>query len=460
MNDNLDFENKYSKGFSPFEELDNEYWNKGFIEKVEVVRKVNPNHILLGMTMDGGPLHMDLTTQGHVAVLGDTGCGKTVILRNVIDEFHARDYAVAVIPDVKNEFIYSREPMTDKKFLKDPGLAPYVFPHTLPMDATRPMYFKETDGTKPHGNEYSYFRFEDLTIADLFTLVLGDQNSSTGQVQKLIAQFIGLKIQRGEFKSCSEVKKHLFKSANTPASALGIDPDLDGVNPMSKRTFAGKIAMLDAMEVFGDENQIDFVSKINEGLIPVLNLRGYEPKGREVGLPSTTVALVLRQVRQAKKQGLIKKRKMVIIGDEFPRWCPRDHTTSSKTEFMEGFDLDRADGIVYWIGLQRPKKIDPDVLTQCRYVLIPAILDVESIKNIFEHYAVTPSIIDDNGKLKTFDEYSAKSICTKIKLKMQDFHEYSWLLIDKRQTNKYKTIDDLDIFLPFCPATQHKTQID
>jgi hypothetical protein len=97
-------------------------------------------------------------------------------------------------------------------------------------------------------------------------------------------------------------------------------------------------------------------------------------------------------------------------------------------------DLDTRYGINYVFATQSPEKIPEEVITQCKYLMIPYNADIEAFKYLFKlSGAVSWSL----------NVYTQR--CSQLKKTMK---KYQWVIID-RDKNNY------EIITPLSPLSYH-----
>jgi len=87
------------------------------------------------------------------------------------------------------------------------------------------------------------------------------------------------------------------------------------------------------------------------------------------GYPQVIFSIILRAVINARKQNRIKP--IWIVGDEFSRFVPDDKDPSCKELVMESFDVDTKYNVNYMIATQEVEKLPPELVRQCRYIMVP-----------------------------------------------------------------------------------------
>jgi GTPase SAR1 family protein len=407
----------------------NTYLQEVFLQEEQpFLRSYEKEQQLLGITREGEEFYIDTSRPQKIIFLGMSGSGKTWNLRRLLSTLHLSKYQIAVIPDVKDEFKYSREPLQEKyHHLLPEGERP----HTLPMKVYRPNFF----GDLPEGNEFTGIPFSSLTLNDLFTLL--NIKPSEEPIKAFVLEHIANAIATKDIE-------------DFPSLYDFIERRIKNIQRSTKMSLLFRFKSLEMKNIFSEQSA-DLESDFAERNIVVLNISGYERFGQKEGLPHVAVAIWLRKIIDLKQQGKIKDRLFIFI-DELARFCPANSEPSSKFIITEAVDVTRGFGIDFVFGAQSTSNIAPNIIPQCRYIFVPKNTPVPDLINVFDYSGVQPELsyiqkgeFGLEEKRLSWTPFSKKKIATEIKKMM---NEHDWLCID-RESMTYT------IFHPFPPLTHH-----
>ena len=107
-----------NESMKPLRELGNNYFKHNLFKEEEKVMKYD-KQIAIGKKRDGKVYYLDTREAFRAIAIGMTRSGKTWILRAIADRAAQLGDAVIFIPDVKDEFKSSVNPVQEKfrKFL-------------------------------------------------------------------------------------------------------------------------------------------------------------------------------------------------------------------------------------------------------------------------------------------------------------------------------------------------------
>lgn len=373
-------------------------------------------------------VYLDVKEAIRILILGLTRVGKTWLVRSISDRLRKIGCITTFVPDIKNEFASSKEPL-QKKFHK--LLMKGEVPQGFKILSLRPSFFlgySQTSQLLPNCVWYSP-DIQLMSPIDIKTLIgyddiVGIQRSA---IDILVNELDKLK-QKG------------FKITNINQLNDLIDALPDDFADATKRSLKLKFIPIIQGKFFVDDYQIDLVQAINDGYSPALVLQDFELLGRDVkqGYYSVAVSMFLREINTAVRHRRITNRVWHFV-DEASRVLPNDRNPSCKLDIMESVDLDARYGINYCFATQSISKFPSEIVSQCRYILLPQGFPAEDTKDIFRSMSNVRSIYTANQEINTL-------------LKHLEKHE--WLLIDRFATGRKHRI-----FKPFAPLSKHAETI-
>lgn len=408
----------FDLGLIPIKTTFNPFFKKELFSKKERLREYSKNRLIIGKKANSDiPYFIDTSEAFRMLLIGSTRTGKTFCLRGIGDRMSKAGYSLCYLPDVKNEFYSSRKPLQTKfhsLLLKGEK------PKATTIMTFRPTFFKNVReySELPEYNYWYTPNIKDLSELDFMTLLNADELTEP---------------QRIAVKEIYEQLKDLIGDVSLEDINNIIDglEDFDDRQKMSLRT---KFLPLKYAYFFEHEKQgLDFERLMKARIALSLNMEGFDNITRDgAGLPQVFVSIWLRKLITLRRQRKIAP--LIIITDEASRFIPEKGNPSCKLEFMESFDLDARHGINYIVASQQPTKIPEQIITQCKYLLIPYNADIEAFKYLFKLSGVT-----------SWSAVVFAQRCAMIKKKMKKFE---WVIIN-RNTNSY------DIIKAVAPLSMH-----
>jgi hypothetical protein len=323
---------------------------------------------------------------------------------------------------MKPEYHFSKDPIGEPFASR---LLPNEKPQGFPIKQYYPYFFTKVLDMGFKDNITCQLSFADINEFDFLT-AMGDYEAQEVRnfIQSAWPEFE--KQERRDFAS-------LYK-------LLEMEKDMD---KGAKKRVRTKIQLLEKSGIIGDEfSGFDFIKDIEEGQIPCLNLAGYDQLGKYTGFPSTFIAVIIRKIKQAKRDGRLEKdRKLLIVIDEMNLFCPANGEPASKTEILELYYRGRSAGISILGSTQMYESVPDDVFSQSSYIFLPFNIDPEHAKNIIMR--TLPG--EYTNRYTRGDEI--RSRLSEMKLN-QKTKERNWLVIDR---NKQENT----IINPIPPLSKH-----
>jgi hypothetical protein len=373
-------------------------------------------------------IKIDVSEAVRMLILGLVRVGKTWLVRSLADRLRKADCVTTFIPDIKNEFQSSKEPVQKKfhKYLLD-GEKPQGFK----ILSLRPSFFLGHSQTKqPLPNCVWYSPdIQMVSPGDIKTLlgyddIVGIQRSAVGV---LVTRLDQLKQKGFVLKDITQINDLVD---NLP----------DEFAETTKRSLKLKFLPIIQGKFFMDKYWIDIVQAINDGYSPALVLQDFEVLGRDVkqGYYSVIISMILREINSAIRHRKIKKRVWHFV-DEASRVLPNNRDPSCKLDIMESVDLDARYGINYCFATQSIHKFPSDIVSQCRYIFLPQGFSAQDTKDIFRSMGNVRSIYTASQEVNTL---------------LRNLNKHEWLMIDRLATGRKHRI-----FRPLAPLSKHSETI-
>lgn len=408
----------YRVGLGPIKDMRNEYFFDSFFVKKTVDMPYSKNRVYIGkLKRTGQPYYLDTSEAFRMIIGGSTRAGKTFLLRAMGDRFHEAGNAVVYLPDVKNEFFSSKKPVQDKfKHLLDPREKP----KGMPIIALRPTFFWKLDhGELPTGNRWFSVHPLDLSENDFKSML--NVGAMTAPQQTMMSLVYS--------KSQEVYAKN--REGFTMQSYIDVIDSLTEFNDSQKHFVKVRFQPLLESNFYKPEFEYDLIDAIKNGFMPAINMEGFDQFGRgDLSYPEVFVSILLRNIIRARVTNKIPR--VFIFTDEASRFIPAQGNSSVKFEFMESTDLTSRYNVNHLYAVQSLSKLPPQILSQCKYVMLPYNIDVSDIAAVLNQFGM--------AKIQT-----ARNDATRIKRKMKTFE---WLVFDKNRM-KY------DILVVAAPLSMH-----
>ena len=366
---------------------------------------------------------LDTSEAMRIVMFGATRVGKTWLIRSFADRLRKTGCITTFIPDIKNEFWSSSQEL-QPKFKK--FLLKNEKPEGFKIMSLRPTYFSSYSATQqlPHHSVWYSPEIQYISPADIKTLINYEDIKG---VQASAVEMLVNKLDR------MKNDKQFITSMEQVLGLIDLLPD--EFSDQTKRSLKLKFYPMITDKFFDAKHRKDVVKAINNGISPALVLEDFELFGRDKsGYYSVVISILLRTINSAVRHRQIKRRVWHFI-DEASRVIPKNRETSCKLDVMESVDLDSRYGINYCFATQSMSKFPEEIISQCRYIMVPHGFSAEDVKQIFKVVGNVKSV------------YTASQEVNKL---MSHLQKHEWLLIDKYKIGRKHTI-----FKPLAPLSNH-----
>lgn len=387
------------------------------IEKKAVYMK---NKINLGIDEYKQPTYLNVREPPRILVVAPTGFGKTFLCQSILSRMAQVGDAIVILNDVKNEYKSMKKPVQVKWQNK---LAKNEQPMGMPIKIYRPQFLIKYEGHNKYDNIPIQISFQDLEFDDLTTLL---SMSSQERIRNALMRIF------------SKIKKHAT-SFHDVEKIIEESPD-NIINQREKKELFKRFINLKEYEVIGNKYRYDFVDDINNGVIPIINTTGFKKMGDTYsGFPQGYIAIILRQLVEAKKDRHIKKGKLWVFIDEVTQFCPNKYWTVSKREIINAIKLSRGYGVNFLMCSQ-DENVPEELLTQSKYIMMPK-MNISVRRNIIKRsLGMEESPSFRNQELEFFSR----------------LRKFMWVVLDKEAPITYNQLDALKIFKPYAPLCAHQ----
>ena len=375
----------------------NPYYTRMMGHTEVVPFKYEGYEILLGKDNDKLDVTLDIEESFRACAIAATRTGKTFMIRRMLDELYHSGWACAILPDAKDEYGSSRNPI-QTKFRNN--LPPGELPKGLPMRVFRPFFFSEL-GKLPEGNEWVALELTDLSKVDFQTLCGFDKLPSK---QKLDLDSLWLLILNKTISSVEEIETVCEEN--------------------NWLKLWEKISFINECGLFDSRFAIDPVEVLKNKEVLVLNYADFDALDmRANSLDQIFLAIWLRKIIEAKKKGLLPN--LMIFNDETARWVPRSGNPSCKKIILEAVDVVAAFGISFMFGFQRIDSVPEALVRQCKYKFLPYNVDRSTLEEVLKLENIITDMV--RGKklfVEILQTLKAKKFRWTIITKGDDFLEY------------------------------------
>ena len=320
----------------------NDYFKDSFFKPKPMADiKYNKNYLQIGRTLDGKTYALDLTEAVRIVMLGATRSGKTWNIRQLADRLIKTDRAVVFLPDIKNEFISSRQPVQEKfRHLLLPGETPQA----MNVVTLRPTFFKTINPDLPKNNYWYSVNMKKLSRADFMTLMNVDELT---QPQKVVLEIIYQKLQE---------KYNANPTLNFSVQLIDeIIDEITEINASQKTSIKFKFKPLEHAHFHESQHENSIVSIMEKGGVPAFNFENFENFGRGSFLfPEVVLSIAMREIIMARRAGKIKP--LWIFMDECLRFLGENKNSSYKMQVLEC--LEENTEIITNNGIKKIRDID------------------------------------------------------------------------------------------------------
>ncbi|MEM5866330.1 MAG: DUF87 domain-containing protein [Candidatus Aenigmatarchaeota archaeon] len=384
-------------------------------DKREEEATYNINYIPLGReSTSGKKVYLDMSGYGNILVLGNTGSGKTFLTKGMICRFLKSGWKIAILSDIKSEY-------GSMMFSGEERFADYLMSgeilEGLPIKSYYPYFLSKYLNYKPKNDILFQLPLSDISYTDLLT-ILGMEEEHKDK--KAVIEMLAGRIKEKRLTTFNEIIEFL---------------STQDVYVRTQKSLINIFKTLQYYGVFGNQYTADFVEDMNKGYIPILSLKGFDQLGAESGWTSAYVSILARKIRQAKEQGRLKG-KVLLIFEEVPRFAPREGNPSSKKTIEKLAREGRGLGISNLFISQDLYEVTDILFSQSKYIFLPYNIDVDELKVVFRRkgvdYEWSPSFTNS-----LFDTIRTMSMNRKT-------GEREWMFIDQEEK-------DYQIFYPYAP---------
>lgn len=387
--------------------------------------KYRQDRIPLGVDQEGKRRYLNLGKSAKILICGSTGDGKSWLMRSLMCRHYLSGGYVVVLTDLGQEYYTMRYPV-QKKFRK--FLMRGEHPQGFPTKVYRPFFLtKLTNIAGSPGNIACQFNINDLNLFDLFTLLDVDQSINN----RIALETVFRGIESGVITNLEKMRQNIDKNPN--------------VHSTTKKNLSALLKNLEKTAVLGDQfSGVNIIRDLLKGNIVVLELSGFERAARFINYSSSYVAIVLRQLMTAKKEGLIPKHAHLLINlDEINKFCPNQGNPTSKKAIIDALDLFRKGRGTMVFSTQDYKRIPETILEQCNIIMLGHQTTGESAKMILkEKYP------------KSYDSPMWFGVDVRQDLGKMRVHKdgnRDWMFIDAKRRKRF-------IFRPYGPLAMHKEE--
>ncbi len=352
-------------------------------------------------------------------ILGQTGSGKSFLIRGIVDRFWKVSGSVIYISDVKGEIFSSKDPVQEKfRFNLKSGERP----EGLPIKEYYPAYLNKKN-PKDDIN-IMQIPLKDVSLEDLETCITGIKIRDT---------------QKNLLQKCLTIEQKKRDS-----SIRGLIEEIKNTNffPTTKDALIIRLENLETSGVIGETyEEMNIVTDLKNRDIPVLNLLGY---GAMKNITQFYVGYLIRKIINAKAEGLLpKNKKLLLVLDELADFCPANKDMVSRTEIEELFRKGRAFNIYVLCATQHLSMISDQVVKEIDGCFMPNIsyLDKEELK-----YVVKTKIRPDmnpHDVPERVPNILRRDIC-----KIHKDGRRDWFYADFKNRKFY-------VFSPYSPLSAH-----
>lgn len=412
----MDETDRYNNGLNPIKTISQNKWLKDqlFKPKEEIATYSN-DKLAIGKRRDGTVFYIDIKESIRVICLAPNRAGKTWIFRSEIDRLLMSDKSCVYLTDFKDELKSSSEPLQQKfHHLLLKGEKPQGF-ETITL---RPTFFKSLQeyNELAKGNIWYSVKLSDITQGD-FKLLTGYYNLHPNQ--QITMDIIWENLKKEKFTRWEQIDEIIDR--------------MEDINDVSAMSMKRKFMPLKLSHFYEEEHCRDIIPAIENGVVFGINYENFEAFGREnTGLVQAFNAMMLRKIIMARRAKRISRQIHIFI-DEFTRVVPIDKETATKIEVQQSVQLDARYGINYWFAVQDLNLFPEDILTQCRYILLPHNASVPTIQKILMHTALT--------------RYVQRSYQDAVGVQ-QRMKKHDWLVVDR-------LLHSMEIISPLAPLSCH-----
>ena len=320
---------------------------------------------------------IDFKTTKRILVLGQSGSGKSWLTRaTAVNRAYLAGLSPVIMTDLGPEYFTSRFPLQPEfsNFKLD-----YEKSTPFPIKTYYPYFLYKFVGLELPEQILFQYNLDKINPSDITAFINFEQLGLSARLE--VEDLVSI-LMRGKkkFNSIDE----LVGFINTKRMSL-----------QTKSTLIKSFNNLKNLGVFGNQYQnFDIISDINNGLIPDLNLFGWQRLDfkRYVAM---YIALILRELLSARQLNKLDKH-LLLIFEELHEFAPRRPRNKAqeitKSEIRTSVFTGRKEKISFWFVTQSPESIDPAIIEQCDLILIPHGFDRSKLMTLVKE--ILPSYYD------------------------------------------------------------------
>lgn len=356
-----------------------------------------PSRLFIGWGRNGRRVFVNLKTSKIILIVGKRGCGKTLLMRAMMNRLYLSGHVPVILTDIKGEYNSSKEPVQSKfKHLLDEFEKPIGFP----VKSYHPVFLKKHARVKQFDNVICQLSLSMITEYDLMTILGYDLETSSAKRELL--QRVWKKVEKKEIFTFNELIDKIWQ-------------DLDAIIK-TKESVISSLKTAISQGVLGDEfADFSWTDDVIKGYVPVLNLIGFG-KMRTSGYPSAFISVVAKDVIDGKKTGVIERGvKIYYFIDEAHRWIHALGSSSAKKTIINIMREERGVGVSLVCATQTIGGLDEAVRKQASIIFVPWNID-------------SPTVIGIMKDVGLYERYG--KFVDRLNQNLQTLKKWEWVMID------------------------------
>lgn len=348
----------------------------------------NPKNIPIGLSPEGEIVSMDFSKPKHTLIIAKTGSGKSVIEQAMITRAYMAGIPSIVMSDTKGEYIQMNKPLQSKYYhflMKDSYGNRVEQPQPMPLHSYYSAFLQKETGRSFPTCDLMQFPLNELKLSEIYTL-LGEDDPS--DYLKLTLNEIWEKVTAGDVNSFNQFKDEVMK--------------MNDITEKQKNKIISMIKNLFTNQTIGDDFEpISFADDINNNLIPVLNLAGYDSSGSVAGInyAKTILSIALRRFRAEKESEKIPMNTHVMLHiDELKRLASKDSSSPAKEVIIDSIETIRSWNVSMVFSSQN-LRIPDEIIKNVRYIIIAGTHDFDELLTIVK--SKMPSLFTNHQTLRS-----------------------------------------------------------